>query len=303
MSLATPTAFAANPSRVWQFYHYRREKYCNWTLFAHKFYLLTDLSRALKAVPNAAHLALAMLSIPEHLKVVAPSAKFTLVTQNVDGLSARAFRDVCPTEEPALLEMHGRLFETICTVCDDRVINFDSPICPALAGTEELVERHEQEPVIPLQDLPHFRKHNCGGLLQPGVVWFNEIPHHLEEINKIVGQADLALVVGTSSMVRHILLWHPPYVHRSCRYTQRLDMLRKWPSTAAQSPCLIYSIVRVMKMRTFYFLGHARRLFPLCYLEQVRSQASSLALCSSSPCLAEQTVSFVKVRPCRVILL
>jgi NAD-dependent SIR2 family protein deacetylase len=27
MSLATPEAFFENPSRVWQFYHYRREKY------------------------------------------------------------------------------------------------------------------------------------------------------------------------------------------------------------------------------------------------------------------------------------
>lgn len=26
MSLATPEAFEANPSRVWQFYHMRREK-------------------------------------------------------------------------------------------------------------------------------------------------------------------------------------------------------------------------------------------------------------------------------------
>lgn len=26
MSLASPEAFDANPSRVWQFYHYRREK-------------------------------------------------------------------------------------------------------------------------------------------------------------------------------------------------------------------------------------------------------------------------------------
>jgi NAD-dependent deacetylase sirtuin 5 len=27
MSLATPEAFARDPSLVWQFYHYRREKY------------------------------------------------------------------------------------------------------------------------------------------------------------------------------------------------------------------------------------------------------------------------------------
>lgn len=166
---------------------------------------LTDLFRALKAAPNAAHLALAMLSVPEHLKVIAPSAKFTLVTQNVDGLSTRAFREVCPTGEPALFEMHGRLFETICTVCNDRMTNHDSPICPALAGTEELVEKHEKEPVILLKDLPRCHKRGCNGLLRPGVVWFEEIPHHLEEINKIVDDADLALVVGTSSVVCYVL--------------------------------------------------------------------------------------------------
>lgn len=27
ISLATPEAFKQNPSRIWQFYHYRREKY------------------------------------------------------------------------------------------------------------------------------------------------------------------------------------------------------------------------------------------------------------------------------------
>ena len=161
------------------------------------------LSRALRAVPNAAHLALAVLSIPEHLKVIAPSAKFTLVTQNVDGLSARAFRQVCPAGEQSFYEMHGRLFETVCTVCDDRIANLDSPICPALARTEELVEKHAEEPVIPLENLPRCRKPDCNGLLRPGVVWFEEMPHHLEEINKIVDEADMALVVGTSSVVRY----------------------------------------------------------------------------------------------------
>lgn len=146
-------------------------------------------------------MALAVLSVPEKLKTIAPSAKFTLITQNVDGLSARAFQEVCPSGSPPLFEMHGRLFETLCTVCKDRVANFDSPICPALAGTEELVEKHE-EPVIPLEDLPRCQKPGCGGLLRPGVVWFEEIPHYLDEINVIVDEADLALVVGTSSVVR-----------------------------------------------------------------------------------------------------
>ncbi|KAF8507700.1 DHS-like NAD/FAD-binding domain-containing protein [Gautieria morchelliformis] len=177
MSLATPQAFSKNPSRVWQFYHYRREM-------------------ASKATPNAAHLALAILSLPEHLKVVAPEASFTLVTQNVDGLSAKAFRQACPSREPDLYEMHGHLFDTLCTVCGDRERNIGSPICPSLAGTEEMVGRELE---IPLNDLPRCR--HCAGLLRPGVVWFDEIPHHLKEIGQAVDNADLALVVGTSSTV------------------------------------------------------------------------------------------------------
>lgn len=38
--------------------------------------------------------------------------------------------------------------------------------------------------------------------LLPGVVWFEEIPYHLEEIDEVVQKADLAIVVGTSSTVR-----------------------------------------------------------------------------------------------------
>ncbi|EGO20018.1 hypothetical protein SERLADRAFT_453328 [Serpula lacrymans var. lacrymans S7.9] len=177
MSLATPRAFFKDPSRVWQFYHYRRET-------------------ALKAAPNPGHLALALLSVPEHLKIIAPEAKFTLVTQNVDGLSARASKQVSPLREPELFEMHGRLFDTICTVCNDRKANFNSPICSALAGTEDNLKNDSN---IPLEDLPRCSK--CAGLLRPGIVWFEEVPHHLEEIKKIVDDADLALIVGTSSTV------------------------------------------------------------------------------------------------------
>ena len=37
----------------------------------------------------------------------------------------------------------------------------------------------------------------------PGVVWFGETPHQLDEIDEVVEKADLAIVVGTSSTVRH----------------------------------------------------------------------------------------------------
>ena len=154
-------------------------------------------SRALQASPNAAHLALANLSLSERLKSIAPSAKFTLITQNIDGLSTAAFRQVCPDGEPNLYEMHGRLFDTICTVCGDCKHNTDSPICPALSGTEDTFGTEEKD--IPLEDLPRCRE--CGGLLRPGVVWFDEMPLYLDEIGKLVDEADLALVVGTSSTV------------------------------------------------------------------------------------------------------
>jgi NAD-dependent deacetylase sirtuin 5 len=103
------------------------------------------------------------------------TAKFTLVTQNVDGLSPRAFREVCSNGEPTPLEMRGQLFETICTVCDDRPRNLDSPICPGVAGTDELLEVKGNEHVISLEDLPHCCKPDCNGLLvtttQGGMVW------------------------------------------------------------------------------------------------------------------------------------
>ncbi|KAH9831346.1 DHS-like NAD/FAD-binding domain-containing protein [Rhodofomes roseus] len=181
-SLATPRAFTENPSRVWQFYHMRREK-------------------ARKVEPNAAHTALAVLAVPEHLRTIAPDAKFTLITQNVDGLSRAALSRTPGADERTapIFEMHGRLFQTICTSCGDSRMNTNSPICPALAGTEAIVERHETEPDIPLDELPLCTR--CSGLLRPGVVWFGETPHYLREIQEIVEKADLGLIVGTSSTV------------------------------------------------------------------------------------------------------
>ncbi|KZT26920.1 DHS-like NAD/FAD-binding domain-containing protein [Neolentinus lepideus HHB14362 ss-1] len=194
ISLGTPEAFEENPSRVWQFYHYRREK-------------------ALKCQPNAAHMALAAFSSKQIRDVVAPGSTFTLKTQNVDGLSRRALDSMPPSvlgvesdaeakdEQPVMLEMHGRLFDVVCTSekCSHREHDMKSPIAPALAGTEELVEAGAVEPNIPPSDLPRCSK--CGSLARPGVVWFGEIPHYWDIIDELVDEADLCLVVGTSSTV------------------------------------------------------------------------------------------------------
>lgn len=109
MDLATPDAFQNDPSLVWQFYSYRRHA-------------------ALKAKPNKGHYALAELARRR-------PGKFLTLTQNVDGLSARANH---PPEE--LLHLHGDLFSVKCTsfMCSykqDRV--FDDPLTPELAVDEE----------------------------------------------------------------------------------------------------------------------------------------------------------------------
>ncbi|KAL0949560.1 hypothetical protein HGRIS_009609 [Hohenbuehelia grisea] len=188
MSLATPQAFNKNPSLVWQFYHYRREK-----VFA--------------ATPNAAHYALASFTLPAIREAIAPGSTFTLITQNVDGLSDKALQAVmasapADTElDQPLIEMHGRLLDVSCTSseCGHVELNAVSPICPALEGTDLQVEAGVLDPDIPVSNLP--RCSQCGFLARPGVVWFGEIPLHQPTINRLVDDADLCLVVGTSSTV------------------------------------------------------------------------------------------------------
>lgn len=103
--LATPEAFARNPERVWDWYHWRRR-------------LVAE------AEPNPGHTALAELerSLDEN---------FTVVTQNVDGLHQRAgSKDV--------IELHGSILESRCTDCGRTdEIAADAvgvPHCPTCGG-------------------------------------------------------------------------------------------------------------------------------------------------------------------------
>ncbi|KAF8164988.1 DHS-like NAD/FAD-binding domain-containing protein [Crassisporium funariophilum] len=189
MSLATPEGFHETPSLSWQFYHYRRET-------------------ARKAQPNNAHRALAAFSLSSVRHAIVAESTFTLITQNVDGLSARANQEILsqfPTEgneEPHMIEMHGRLFDVLCSSkeCQHMEFNPASPICEALSGTENLVESGVIDPEIDASVLPKCSK--CGAPARPGVVWFGEIPHHLDDIDALVEAADLCLVIGTSSTVQ-----------------------------------------------------------------------------------------------------
>ncbi len=143
--LATPEAFARDPRLVWEFYNWRRG-------------LLA------RCEPNPAHLALAAFE--------ARRPEFTLITQNVDGLHAKA-------GSRNILELHGSIWRVRCPGCglrrtDERVTVPYPPACP-----------------------------RCGGMLRPDVVWFGE---SLDEAVwsaavEAVSGCRVMLVMGTSAVV------------------------------------------------------------------------------------------------------
>lgn len=211
-NLATPTAFTANPSLVWQFYHHRRQRHVSSTFQPQDLGLKNILFRALEAKPNKAHTLLAMLAIPNCLKTIAPVAKsYHLVTQNVDRLSTVALNILAEQNSSkiradrartdSIVEMHGRLFDLKCTACDYCAEDLSNPLCDAL-GTLDLEDYHAAGSTlnhIPQIDLP--RCPSCHSLARPGVVWFGEKPHRLDDINSLIYKADLLIVVGTSLTV------------------------------------------------------------------------------------------------------
>jgi len=138
--LATPEAFARDPAMVWEWYEWRR-----------------GLIRA--AAPNAAHTAMARL----------PDA--VIVTQNVDGLHARAGAH-------EVIELHGNLFRARCSA--------EGRVTAAPQAFDALPPRCE-----------------CGALLRPDVVWFGEMLPDEEVARAMVAmrEADLLVIVGTSGVV------------------------------------------------------------------------------------------------------
>ncbi|MBA4491404.1 NAD-dependent deacylase [Paracoccus sp. S1E-3] len=114
-----------------------------------------------QAEPNAAHRALADLAARHEL---------TLVTQNVDDLHERG-------GSSNVIHMHGELASSLCASCGHR---WPSPmetdrktLCPA-----------------------------CGtAAARPDIVWFGEMPYHMEQIWEAIQQAEIFAAIGTSGQV------------------------------------------------------------------------------------------------------
>ena len=146
MQLASEAGFRADPGTVWRWYAWRRQ-------------LVAD------AQPNAGHRALAAAS--------RRFDSFELITQNVDGLHARAGSDP--------IELHGNITRTSC-LAQCGFIEDDARRLPA-----------GEPPRCP----------QCGDWLRPAVIWFGEMldVQTLQRAERAAERSDLMLVIGTSGLV------------------------------------------------------------------------------------------------------
>lgn len=120
-------------------------------------------ANCIAASHNAAHEALGQLQ-------AAHPGTVTLITQNIDDLHERGgARNV--------IHMHGELMRALCATCGHR---WDAPnemqpsdLCPKCATAST----------------------------RPDIVWFGEIPYHMEDIDAALSRADLFVAIGTSGTV------------------------------------------------------------------------------------------------------
>lgn len=120
-------------------------------------------ANARAASPNPAHLALARLEQRRPGRIL-------VVTQNVDDLHERA-------GSRAVIHMHGALSRALCAACGAR---WEAPAV-----------MHREDP-CPACGRPATR---------PDVVWFGEIPLHMEEIGAAIAGCRTFVAIGTSGQV------------------------------------------------------------------------------------------------------
>ncbi len=114
--------------------------------------------------PNAAHVALAKLEAEW-------TGDLLLVTQNIDDLHERA-------GSQNLLHMHGEVLKAFCHFCNYKTHCRDNL---SVSHTCEKCERP--------------------GGVRPDIVWFGEMPYHMDRIFDALADCDLFLSIGTSGHV------------------------------------------------------------------------------------------------------
>lgn len=147
--LANMDAFLSNTELVWEWYKWRQD-------------LISSVE------PNQGHYALA--NMEEYYSGL--NKKFTLITQNVDGLHKKA-------GSKNILEVHGNIMRSKCIKCNYH--------------TEEHFEKSSGIPTC-IQ---------CGNYLRPDVVWFGEhLPENvLDSAFEAAENCDVFFSIGTSALV------------------------------------------------------------------------------------------------------
>lgn len=167
ISVESGIASFRDPKGIWAKHDWRDyatpEGFASNPALVHDFY--NRRRRALSNVyPNDAHHALARLE-------GAFKGHFLLVTQNVDDLHESA-------GSRKLIHMHGELNSALCTACNGRFrwkrdmsINSQCPSC------------------------------RVTGWVRPDIVWFGEMPYHMDRIYRALGEAELFVAIGMSGHV------------------------------------------------------------------------------------------------------
>lgn len=159
--MATLAMFHRRPEDVWQWYLHRATV-CH------------------AAAPNPGHMAIAAM---ENLL----GDRFTLITQNVDGLHPRA-----GSSDQHTFQIHGNVFQVRCAAACRGDLR---PLPMALIGRGKETPLTETERTL-------LTCRDCGAWLRPHVLWFDEVydePYfRFHSSLKAAAQTDLLLVVGTS---------------------------------------------------------------------------------------------------------
>ncbi|HEU4383035.1 MAG TPA: Sir2 family NAD-dependent protein deacetylase [Anaeromyxobacteraceae bacterium] len=158
--MATQEMFLKRPEEVWRWYLYR-------------------FGVVRGAEPNAGHRALVALER-------ALQDRFTLVTQNIDGLHRRA-----GSSERRTYCIHGDAAWMRCAA-ECGVGRLPLPDFSARSGDDPFTAEDRRRLTCP----------RCGGWLRPHVLWFDEYydeeNYRMQSALRAAGEASLLLVVGTS---------------------------------------------------------------------------------------------------------
>lgn len=159
--MATVAMFRQSPEEVWRWY-------------------LDRFGAVLRAEPNAGHRAIVDLE-------AAVGDRFTLVTQNIDGLHRRA-----GSSDARMYCIHGDAAWVRCADgCD-----------PARIPVPAFEPGRDRERPLSLRERELLTCPRCGGWLRPHVLWFDEAydeaNYRFDSTLQAAERADLLLVVGTS---------------------------------------------------------------------------------------------------------